>query len=264
MQIPLLSIIIPTYNAQGAIEAAISSILNQSFKEWEIQIIDGDSTDETIKTITQLAGNDHRIKFISEADRGIYDGMNKGVALASGKWVYFLGSDDKLMPEILTPISEILKTTSCDIIYGNVQSSRFGGKYDGVFDADKILVKNICHQAVFFRKIIFKKTGSFTLRYKAHADWDHNMKWMLDNTIQKKYVDLVITDYADGGFSSTNGDPVFAKEKLWNYLSYGRSSLSLDVRKNLSFRKLKLAIKNLELRNILSYGFYWVKTQICG
>ena len=104
--------------------------------------------------------------------------------LSEGKWLYFMGSDDRLynsntLHEILFTIAQ----NKHDIIYGDVYSSRFNGRYNGEFGYLKILSQNICHQAIFYKKTVFKNIGLFNLRYKSHADWDHNMHWLLSPII---------------------------------------------------------------------------------
>ncbi len=116
--------------------------------------------------------------------------MNKGIQYAAGEWLYFLGSDDWLYDnEVLQNVYEFMQTNNCEVVYGNITSLRFGGIYGGAFDADKLLIENIGHQAIFFHKNVFKKTGKFNLHYKAQADWDHNMRWFFSKYIKHCYFD---------------------------------------------------------------------------
>jgi len=178
----------------------------------------------------------NNLKIISEKDDGIYDAMNKGVTKANGNWIYFMGSDDSFYTEtVVEEISKFNESLNSDVIYGDVFSTRFDGVYDGKFTYDKIMNKNICHQAIFFKKDIFKKTGNFNLRYKAHADWDHNIKWFFNKKIKQKYIDVIIANYADGGFSSLHGDEVFKKEKL--QLIFKRGLFVLPTNKVLELGK---------------------------
>jgi hypothetical protein len=55
--------------------------------------------------------------------------------------------------------------------------------------------------------------GHFDLKYRSHADWEHNLRWFMSSKFKVRYIDLVIAEYADGGFSSQNEDPIFAKDK---------------------------------------------------
>lgn len=239
--LPLISIITPTLNSADNIEKCLLSVANQTYKNIEHLIVDGISSDATLDIIKNYQTQYANIKLISEKDRGIYDAMNKGIKLAKGTWLYFLGSDDRLFDrDVLKNIIDSLKhNTNCDVIYGNVYSTRFNGIYDGEFNASKILTKNICHQSVFFRKTVFNKTGYFNLKYKSHADWDHNMNWMLSPKINKKYINLIIAYYADGGYSSVNFDGVFYQERNLRYIFYGRAIFPLKYRIDFLKREIK-------------------------
>ncbi len=168
--------------------------------------------------------------------------MNKGISLAKGDWIYFLGSDDSLYAT--TTLSDMQKElTGYDVVYGNVTSPRFNGLYDGPFTKEKIYEKNICHQSIFFNRKVFKKIGSFNRKYSSHADWDHNLRWFLSRKIKKKYVDMVVSNYADGGFSSVNDEPFFYKIKYWKY--------SVLTKKEIPFKD-KIKIAKSEFQKALS------------
>lgn len=254
---PLFSIIIPSYNSEKVIGKAIESVLSQTFSRFEILILDGCSSDAT-EMIVQ-AYDDHRIKFFSEPDRGIYDAMNKGVKKAIGEWVYFMGSDDTLFSkDTLERMVSFFDDN--EVVYGNVSSSRFGGLYDGEFVGDKILKQNICHQAIFFKKIIFKKVGNFDLKYKAHADWDHNLKWFFSKDVKKQYVNVTIADYADGGFSSNSKDDSFNKIKNWKFKLLNKDKIDfrekLVIVKTEIFKALKLKRKHQIIHIIIRIPYF--------
>src|SRR5690606_10153742 len=96
---PLISIIIPTYNSAKTLRQALTSVVGQTYKKIEVLIIDGCSNDDTLVIVQSYAAEDSRLKWVTEPDNGIYDAMNKGIQLAKGEWLYFLGSDDKLHDE---------------------------------------------------------------------------------------------------------------------------------------------------------------------
>jgi glycosyltransferase involved in cell wall biosynthesis len=154
MTSPLISIIIPTYNAGETLRQCLESIVVQDYERFEVLIMDGLSTDETINIVNSYSKKFPSIKCFSQNDDGIYDAMNKGVMMAEGEWVYFLGSDDTLYSDrTLTEV--VLQFGEEEVIYGDVYSSRFNGRYDGEFDVKKIREKNICHQSIFFKKKLF-------------------------------------------------------------------------------------------------------------
>lgn len=260
MEAPLFSIIIPTYNSAATLASCLESIADQSFRDWEILIMDGLSKDDTLLIASSFAAK-FPVKIISQKDKGIYDAMNNGLVNAAGRWLYFLGSDDHFFDNaVLANISKVIdESPEADVIYGNVFSERFKGLYDGEFNADKILVKNISHQAIFFKKQIFGKTGSFNLNYKAQSDWDHNLKWMLSADIRKKFVPVAIANYADGGFSSLHGDAVFFADLNFNYIRYGKSTLSTGKKIKLLIYELLKSIKRADgnrFKKVISHTRY--------
>ena len=251
---PKFSIIIPTLNSSKTISKSITSILNQTFPDFEILIIDACSTDDTIFIIKSF--DDSRIKITQEIDNGIYDAMNKGLRNSNGNWIYFLGSDDFLYGNyILKEINEIISEKDTDVIYGDVISSRFNGRYFGKFEFYNLLKNNICHQSVFINRNVFEKKGFFNLKYKSHADWDHNLKWFLDVTISKTYVDLIIANYNDGGYSSLNFDKIFSNDKEMNFLKYNRGIINFSFGIGLVKRVISKFLKNKDFKKLLELLF---------
>ncbi|MBX9782834.1 MAG: glycosyltransferase [Chitinophagaceae bacterium] len=216
------SIIIPTYNSAATIEACLESIVIQSCTDWEVLIMDAISTDETIHLSETIAKTDRRIRIFSEKDQGIYDAMNKGIAKAKGQWIYFMGSDDRLFDEtVLKKIKNFAEQNSTvSIFYGDVYSSRFNGRYAGSFTAEKLYEQNICHQAIFLKQDVFNIIGMFDLKFKSWADYEHNIRWFLNRGLQKKFIDIVVAEYADGGFSSGTPDVLLTEKKAELFLYY--------------------------------------------
>jgi hypothetical protein len=98
-------------------------------------------------------------------------------------------------------------------LYGDVVSKAFNGRYDGPFTMEKLLRRNISHQAIFYHRAVFGKVGKFDLRYRAHADWDLNIRCFGDPEIKTSYLDLVIAEFGVGGVSGAH-DIVFLREVL--------------------------------------------------
>ena len=153
MEVPFFSIIIPTYNSAQTLKVCLDSVLGQTYDNFEILIIDGNSKDKTLEIIENYSAlNISRFKWVSEKDKGIYDAMNKGIKLAKAEWLYFLGSDDKIFDiELLKQIvSNITNKNKVDVFYGNVTSPRFNGIYDGEFTNEKIFQKKYMSSINFF------------------------------------------------------------------------------------------------------------------
>jgi glycosyltransferase involved in cell wall biosynthesis len=218
MDSPKITVITPTYNAAATLAVCIESVANQSYPHKEHLIIDGLSTDSTLQIVQQYAVNYPHIRYISEKDNGIYDAMNKGITLANGEWVYFLGADDHLFDNnVLQSIFDNKELIRNDLIYGNVFLKQTQIMYGQESDTRKILDITICHQATFYRKALFKKLGDYIVRYKVAADWAFNIKCFGTKNIKIRYIDQPIAFYNQTGFSSDKIDHVFMKER-WEYI----------------------------------------------
>jgi len=215
----ILTIIIPSYQLGHTIGEALDSIRQQGFSDYEVLIMDGGSTDSTASVVAQAS--DLPITFIQEKDAGVYDAMNKGVELAKGKWLYFMGADDSLYKNILCDINQLFNEDNADMLYGNVILSSNGAKYDGEFDLHKLLcIGNICHQAIFYRNNVFKILGKYNTKYKIWADWDFNIRFFKDGALVAKYFDKVVAFYDNqSGLSSNNHDAILSKEIPFAYIN---------------------------------------------
>ncbi len=215
---PLISLIIPTFNSEKVIKRCLESVINQNNKFHEIIIQDGASTDATAAIVEKYCSCHSFIHFYSSRDLGIYDAMNRAILKANGAWLIFLGSDDFLVDSnIISEVAEIiLSNPNAHMIYGNVLSKSLGRKtrgiYGGKFDENRILRQNICHQAIFYKKAVLGNEP-YNLRYRYYADYAVNLRLILDSNIIKISVPKVISNFTEGGFSSTvSEDVVFNKE----------------------------------------------------
>jgi glycosyltransferase involved in cell wall biosynthesis len=224
---PRCSIIIPTFNSAKTLDRTLHSIVNQIFKDYEVLIVDGLSTDETLQIGARYSGTDSRIRVISGKDSGIYDAMNKGIDAARGEWLFFIGSDDIFHdPFVLEKVFTQRIPPDNKVMYGNARIlgdtawAVDGTVYDGKFDTRKLLNKNICHQAIFYETAFVKASiGYYNLKYRLCSDWDFNLRCWAKT--QYHYLDLIITDFFAGGESTTNNkDDLFTKEYTPNVLSY--------------------------------------------
>jgi len=211
---PLLSIIIPTFNAAKTLNTTLENICNQTFKDFEIWIIDNLSQDGTDAIVNRFANQYSNIHWYSESDRGLYDAMNKGIDISQGSWLYFMGSDDLFHTNaILETVFGNPDLSKLDVIYGNVEWGNTNKIYDGKFSVLKILQKNICHQAIFFKRKVFEKHGKFELKYITLADYVFNIKWFNDPSLNHQYIEQIIVRYGTGGFSAQHKDLVFVSER---------------------------------------------------
>ncbi len=231
---PFFTIIIPCYNSAAFIHTALESLIGQTFPDFEVLIVDAASSDNTVEIV--LAYEDSRFRVFSEKDKGIYDAMNKGIKLAKGEWLFFLGSDDRLFDEkVLHDTAVVICKQKSDVVYGNVlvagdtRWAKNNEVYGGRFTLDKLLRKNICHQSIFYRKeFLIQKGLEFNLRFPVNADWDINIKsWLLTRWF---YFERTIAIFDTGGVSSekVNNDP-FKYEMKEMYKKYYPSEFRMSV-----------------------------------
>lgn len=197
----LISIITVSYNAKELITNTIISVISQDYKQFEYIIIDGGSTDGTLDTIELYLP--YLSYFISEPDKGIYDAMNKGVAVAKGEWVIFMNAGDCFVNnEVLSTIFLSNVNKKADIIYGNTIAKYPWGKclIKGNFFSKYDINLPFCHQSTFVRTSLMRSIP-FDLSYRIAADY--NFFYTL-NTLGKsfKYIDISIALYDAIGFST--------------------------------------------------------------
>lgn len=207
---PLITIVTAVLNNKDTVEDTIISVSMQNYKNIEYIVLDGGSTDGTLDVLYSYKKHIHCL--VSERDRGVYDAFNKGIDLAHGEWIYFLGSDDKFVDQnVLTDIFS--NKYKSKMIYGNVIWGNTGTIYDGKFTKTKLYYHNICQQSIFYHRDAFRILGKFELKYQLLADWVFNMRAFASDVISPMYLDRVIAVYSTDGISFSNTDTVFTKTR---------------------------------------------------
>tara|TARA_Y100000589_G_scaffold321098_1_gene351848 strand:- start:44509 stop:45330 length:822 start_codon:yes stop_codon:yes gene_type:complete len=261
MRIPFFSIIIPTYNSSETISGTLSSIVSQTFNDYEVIIMDGLSKDNTKETVQKFIAKHPQIKFYSEKDNGIYDAMNKGIKKATGQWIYFVGSDDTLYDKaVLQQVyNHISKNKNYKLIYGNVRIigsvnwAKDGQVYDGKFTFEKLMQKNISHQACFYHHTLFQIFGEFNVKYNICADYDFNLR--IFAKIKTLYVPIIIANFYTGGASSVDNDDSFSKDKWRLIIKYTNIKLLLYNTKQYSN---KIREQSAFLKENKKYYLYFI------
>lgn len=175
-----ISIVIATWNAADTLRTCLNSIVPQLTDDIEIIIIDGGSSDAT-NEIIQSFGD--RIAYtVSEKDKGIYDAWNKGVRVARGKWIAFIGADDVLLPGAISSYVNIIKTTNniddYDYICAHNEYINSSGtllKLLGEAPSWNVMRRGMAaaHVASLHSKHnLFETIGDYDLSFKICADYD--------------------------------------------------------------------------------------------
>lgn len=114
---PEISIIIPVYNKEPYIKMALQSVLEQSFRDIEVVVVNDGSTDKSLEIVNRFAETDGRIRIINIPNGGVSNARNVGLSHAKGKWIQFLDADDWLEPDYLTAATQLLQESSADILF---------------------------------------------------------------------------------------------------------------------------------------------------
>jgi glycosyltransferase involved in cell wall biosynthesis len=202
-----ISIITISFNSQELIFETLESVQNQSLKNLEHIIIDGNSTDNTLKLCSQFP---HISKIISEPDKGIYDALNKGIKNSTDEIIGFLNSDDTFYDEnSLKIISEAFdKDTDCvfgDLIYTdkneNLKRVWKGSEFKkGAFKKGWMPA----HPTFYCRRSVYEKLGFYDDSYKIAGDFELMLRFLEKHNIRSKYIPKTLVNMKVGG-ASNNG-----------------------------------------------------------
>lgn len=204
-----LSIITVCYNSEKTISETIRSIKSQTFKNYEYIIIDGNSIDNTVQIARESLVNLKNMKIVSEPDHGIYDAMNKGIELSTGKIICILNSDNQFFnEEVLQIIIDKFNEKNLDILYGNtlllneknkiIRNIRPGRFRKGSFSSGWFPA----HPSTFVSKEVYKKIGSFKIDLKIAADFDFLLRSFELNEFNILYINEPLVKMMTGGTST--------------------------------------------------------------
>jgi len=147
----LVSIVMPAYNCGKYVVEAINSVLAQTYRNWELLVLDDGSKDNTLRIIEEFSQKDSRIKAVPNGkNMGVSATRNRGIELASGEWIAFLDSDDMWKPEKLEKQFEIVEKEAAEFLFtGSSYINEEGEPYKGIFEVpEKITYKKLRNQNV--------------------------------------------------------------------------------------------------------------------
>lgn len=250
---PLISIVVAVYNGAATIESLLLSVINSSYSNIDLIVVDGLSTDGTIEIL-------HRYeKFIrvwkSEKDLGIYDALNKGLDLCEdGSYVLILGADDKLLD--LEGIVGVIRDRAPEVLVANVQQKDISclrlSSYK-CFLPKYIGVRNFLNFPVHHQGFLFKKNAAFpfyfNLKLGLHADYEF-MARIINTCNNAIYVDSLVSEYSTGGasdyFSLKN---IKSLSSVANSLGLNRVAIFFAS----PFRFFRLVLRSLVSRRLIDF-----------
>ena len=199
-----LSVITINYNNAEGLEKTLKSVINQTFINYEYIIIDGGSSDNSVEVIEKYKSN--IAYFISEKDKGIYDAMNKGIAIAKGEYCLFLNSGDYLVDSYV--FQKIFAANfSDDIIYGNMKVDWNNGKVTTekmprVISLSHMFRDTIWHPVSFIKKSLFDVYGLYNLSYSMVADYEFFFRTVIKHKVSTHHIAMPVAVFVFDGLSS--------------------------------------------------------------
>ncbi|MEH6604209.1 MAG: glycosyltransferase family 2 protein [Pseudomonadales bacterium] len=204
-----ITIITCVYNGESTLADTMESVFNQTHDDIEYILVDGASTDGTAEIIRS---REYEIsRFLSEADDGIYDGLNKGLAMATGDVVGFLHSDDLYATnDVIEKVAEVFSQGGVDAVYGDLLYVRKDDisrvvRYwrSGLFRVSKLRWGWMPpHPAFFVRRELYQKYGGFNTTYRISADYDCILRFLGKAGIIPAYLPCVLVKMRMGGESN--------------------------------------------------------------
>ncbi len=248
---PIISIITVVRNDAERLQHTLTLAARFKGARTEHIVIDGDSNDSTLEVIKN--NGDIIDRFISEPDKGIYDAMNKGIALASGTYLLFLNAGD----ELLTNVEELVDTTPNFpvLIYGKANMYNPDGRL--LYIKGKRLKSNnqflkgmpLCHQAIIYRR---DSIPFYDLRYRVYADRALTYHLLSQCGLQQTcFVDCTLVNYYEGGFSNSFTDAALHAEQNEFYRHIGKEHyIFIKYIKTQFKKKVKLPLQRLFGRHV--------------
>lgn len=208
-RVPVISVVTVCLNAEAFIGEALDSVAAQDYEDYELVVMDGGSTDGTVEIIrgceAEFSG---RLRWCSEPDEGLYDAMNKGLRAARGRYIAYLGADDRLAPGALALVDMVVREhEGPDLVAGAVRV--FGGASEWVEKprsfADRRLPKRAParHQSLFVCRDLIERVGGFDGRYRVAADYDLYLR-LHEAGAREVLVPDVLSEFRLGGLSSSD------------------------------------------------------------
>ena len=257
MKNPKVSIITPCYNSEKTIRRTIESVLHQTYKNIEYIIIDGKSSDHTVDIIKEYAdAMGGKIKYVSEKDKGIYNAINKGIRMSTGKLIGIINSDDFYELDTVQKAVENMDESPYQVIYGYCNAMK-GECTQLVKDSHHNLrACMIPHETCIITRRTYCKYGLYVEYLKIASDYELMMRLYETKKVRFKQIPEVLINYAIGGISSRKDMfPVLEMENAFIHYRYHTISLRDFIELVLlnSFSRQYLKVKEMSDKHFALY-----------
>ena len=202
------------YNGGSTIVDTMKSVLSQTYHDIEYIVVDGCSTDGTVDRVKEYAPLfDGRMKWVSEKDRGLYDAMNKGIAMSTGDVVGILNSDDFFTAnDVIERVAEAFKTSEIDAVYGDIHFVRDGNlnKCVRYYSSKRFHPRWLrygfmpAHPSFYARREVYQRAGGYKTDYAIGSDYEMMVRLFYRHHIRAKYLPFDFVTMRTGGTSTRN------------------------------------------------------------
>lgn len=202
-----VSVITMTYNDLTHLKQCVAGILKQDYENIEYIIVDGDSTDGTKEYIAELAQKlGDKLLWVSEKDKGLYDALNKGIAMATGDIIGIM-NDCFAKEDVLTRMVSIMEAEGTDGVHGNIN----------YVDGERIVRRwrmgkgsirtgwQVGHPTMYLKKHVYDTYGNYKIDLKIAADYEFMIRILKDGKVKLSYIDDVLVNMFHGENSTSTG-----------------------------------------------------------
>ena len=207
-----LSIVTINYNNAEGLRKTLASVAAQTYHDIEHVIIDAASSDGSVDVIKEYAASsNHTVIWSSEKDKGIYDGMNRGIRKATGDYCQFLNSGDALAAPDVTERMMAKMETGVDVLYGDMLKIGVKQYVDRSSRSDDVTLHMfyrgcLNHSPAYIKRSLFDEYGYYDETLKICSDWKFYMLSIVLGKATTKHVDIVVTHFDMNGISETRKD----------------------------------------------------------
>lgn len=222
-----VSVIIATYNKSNLILRTIQSVINQTFQDFELIIVDDGSDDNTLEVIKKISVKDKRIKYIYQKNQGYASALNNGISLSNGKYIAILDDDDEWLPEKLEKQIQIFEKypsvylVSCWLFKISENNKRLFKTYSGLIENRKwcdFFKSNgiLTSSSILFKKEIFDELGGFDSKLKLVCDLEFYIRVI--NNYDIYFLPIPLLNYYDYSNSLSKKDFWLKWPSEFNYI----------------------------------------------
>lgn len=202
-----ISLITPTLNRCEALAATLRSAMEQQGVDLEMIVVDGASTDSTVATLDSLAKADHRLRWVSQPDDGVYQAINRGLRMATGDIIGTLHAGDHFTStDVLKSVADAMASGAM-MVYGDVRYVNPQGRVTRHYSAKdytpSMLREGFAppHPSLYITREVSDRVGSYRENYIVGADFEYFVRLMLVNGIKGLYLPMEMVEMSTGGLS---------------------------------------------------------------